>query len=184
MKAPPLALLSFPHLAAAGVDISSCAEVLSCQLPGCRRLATVSIAGAWDLCEKCRQSIYRSNLRESVTGKFKVYGQKYRPAWVDGERRTKQWPTERLDKLPGRDEAASIVEAFESEDAVKTIIANAHLPFRTAEILRLRYSHPNYTLDEIGRVFKISRERVRMIEVDGLKKLELAARRKSLPAPA
>ncbi|MFH1230830.1 MAG: sigma-70 family RNA polymerase sigma factor [Planctomycetota bacterium] len=48
------------------------------------------------------------------------------------------------------------------------------LPFREREIVKLRYgigAGYSYTLEEIGKIFKITRERVRQIEEKALKKL-------------
>lgn len=49
------------------------------------------------------------------------------------------------------------------------------LPVREREILRLRYGLADgycYTLDEVGRIFCLTRERIRQIEVKALKKLQ------------
>lgn len=51
------------------------------------------------------------------------------------------------------------------------------LSSRDLEVIRLRYGldgKGTRTLEEIANQFKISRERVRQIEVDALKKLKLA----------
>ncbi len=55
------------------------------------------------------------------------------------------------------------------EDLLKT------LTFREREIIRLRYGLVdgyNYTLEEVGRIFKVTRERVRQIEAKAVKKLQ------------
>ncbi|MFO0218585.1 MAG: sigma-70 family RNA polymerase sigma factor [Planctomycetota bacterium] len=55
------------------------------------------------------------------------------------------------------------------EDLLKT------LTFREREIIRLRYGlidGYNYTLEEVGRIFKVTRERVRQIEAKAVKKLQ------------
>ena len=49
------------------------------------------------------------------------------------------------------------------------------LTFREREIIRLRYGLTdgyNYTLEEVGRIFKVTRERVRQIEAKAVKKLQ------------
>ncbi len=49
------------------------------------------------------------------------------------------------------------------------------LTFREREIIRLRYGLGdgyNYTLEEVGRIFKVTRERVRQIEAKAVKKLQ------------
>ncbi len=49
------------------------------------------------------------------------------------------------------------------------------LTYREREIIRLRYGLTdgyNYTLEEVGRIFKVTRERVRQIEAKAVKKLQ------------
>ncbi len=50
------------------------------------------------------------------------------------------------------------------------------LPFRTREIIKLRYGFGTvgvtYTLEEVSRIFKITRERVRQIEKKGVDKIQ------------
>jgi RNA polymerase primary sigma factor len=58
----------------------------------------------------------------------------------------------------------------EIEEAMKP------LSFREREIIKLRYGlgdSGSHTLLEVGRIFKVTRERVRHIEAKALKKLEL-----------
>ena len=51
------------------------------------------------------------------------------------------------------------------------------LDYREREIIKLRYSEyffhlsPNYTLEEIGHIFKVTRERIRQIEQRALNRL-------------
>lgn len=57
------------------------------------------------------------------------------------------------------------------------------LGFREREILKLRFGLADgyvYNLEEIGTIFKVSRERIRQIEQEGLKKLIDPARKKML----
>ena len=57
------------------------------------------------------------------------------------------------------------------------------LTFREREILRLRYGLGDgytYTLEEVGRIFKVTRERVRQIEAKAVKKLQHPVRAKQL----
>jgi RNA polymerase primary sigma factor len=57
------------------------------------------------------------------------------------------------------------------------------LPAREKEILKLRYGIGEggvHTLDEIGRMFKVSRERVRQIELKAIRKLQVPDRRRTL----
>ncbi len=57
--------------------------------------------------------------------------------------------------------------------------ALATLPSREREVLRLRYGLADgycYTLDEVGRIFCLTRERIRQIEVKALQKLQFPQR--------
>ena len=49
------------------------------------------------------------------------------------------------------------------------------LTYREREIIRLRYGLGDgytYTLEEVGRIFKVTRERVRQIEAKAVRKLQ------------
>jgi RNA polymerase primary sigma factor len=57
------------------------------------------------------------------------------------------------------------------------------LTYREREIIRLRYGLGdgyNYTLEEVGRIFKVTRERVRQIEAKAVRKLQHPVRSKQL----
>jgi RNA polymerase primary sigma factor len=57
------------------------------------------------------------------------------------------------------------------------------LTFREREIIRLRYGLTDgytYTLEEVGRIFKVTRERVRQIEAKAVKKLQNPVRARHL----
>ena len=57
------------------------------------------------------------------------------------------------------------------------------LSFREREVLKLRYGLNDgctYTLEEVGAMFKVSRERIRQIEVGALQKLQLPTRKEKL----
>ena len=57
------------------------------------------------------------------------------------------------------------------------------LTFREREIIRLRYGLGDgytYTLEEVGRIFKVTRERVRQIEAKAVRKLQHPVRLKQL----
>jgi RNA polymerase primary sigma factor len=57
------------------------------------------------------------------------------------------------------------------------------LTYREREIIRLRYGLGDgytYTLEEVGRIFKVTRERVRQIEAKAVKKLQHPVRSKHL----
>jgi RNA polymerase primary sigma factor len=57
------------------------------------------------------------------------------------------------------------------------------LTFREREIIRLRYGLTDgysYTLEEVGRIFKVTRERVRQIEAKAVAKLQNPVRAQML----
>ena len=63
------------------------------------------------------------------------------------------------------------------EQALKT------LTFREREIIKLRYGIGDgytYTLEEVGRIFKVTRERVRQIEAKAVRKLQHPVRSRKL----
>ena len=67
--------------------------------------------------------------------------------------------------------------ASEIEELLKT------LTFREREIIRLRYGLADgysYTLEEVGRIFKVTRERVRQIEAKAVAKLQNPVRSRYL----
>jgi len=67
------------------------------------------------------------------------------------------------------------------QEALRRILST--LPNRERQILELRYGLDGRhwcTLDEIGRVFDLSRERIRQLEVTSLRKLEALARAENL----
>jgi RNA polymerase primary sigma factor len=64
-----------------------------------------------------------------------------------------------------------------NRDSLKTGINEAlqSLNYREREIIRLRYGLQDgyaYTLSEVGKIFSVTRERIRQIEVDALRKLQ------------
>lgn len=72
-----------------------------------------------------------------------------------------------------------------NRQALKTQIGLAMetLNYREREILRLRYGLADgytYTLEEVGRIFQVTRERVRQIESKAVRKLQQPYRAKSL----
>ncbi len=81
-----------------------------------------------------------------------------------------------------RQEAPSISAGSEMlrtriNDVLKT------LTYREREILKLRYGIGDgytYTLEEVGRIFKVTRERVRQVESKALRKLQHPVRRQRL----
>ena len=61
--------------------------------------------------------------------------------------------------------------------------AMEHLNYREREILKLRYGLADgysYTLEEVGRIFSVTRERVRQIESKAVRKLQQPYRNRSL----
>jgi RNA polymerase primary sigma factor len=62
-------------------------------------------------------------------------------------------------------------------DSLKRQVAEAlqSLSYREREIIRLRYGLSDgysYTLSEVGKIFSVTRERIRQIEGDALRKLQ------------
>ena len=82
------------------------------------------------------------------------------------------------DGVPGPDKAAGNEILREKIEALlKT------LTYREREIIRLRYGLGDgytYTLEEVGRIFKVTRERVRQIEAKAVRKLQHPVRSKQL----
>ncbi|HEV2968926.1 MAG TPA: sigma-70 family RNA polymerase sigma factor [Pirellulales bacterium] len=101
-----------------------------------------------------------------------------------------------LDRPVGESEDSSFGEFIEDGGTESPIISASHgmlrqkvegllktLTFREREIVRLRYGLGDgytYTLEEVGRIFKITRERVRQIEAKALRKLQHPVRSKQL----
>ena len=57
------------------------------------------------------------------------------------------------------------------------------LTYREREILKLRYGIGDgytYTLEEVGRIFKVTRERVRQVESKAIRKLQHPVRKRRL----
>jgi RNA polymerase primary sigma factor len=72
-----------------------------------------------------------------------------------------------------------------NQESLKTHINDAMqtLNYREREILRLRYGLADgysYTLEEVGRIFSVTRERVRQIESKAVRKLQSPGRSRSL----
>ncbi len=72
-----------------------------------------------------------------------------------------------------------------NQSALKVRIAEAmeHLNYREREILRLRYGLADgysYTLEEVGKIFSVTRERVRQIESKAVRKLQQPFRSRAL----
>jgi len=57
------------------------------------------------------------------------------------------------------------------------------LTFREREIIKLRYGIGDvytYTLEDVGRIFKVTRERIRQIEAKAVRKLQHPVRARNL----
>ncbi len=85
--------------------------------------------------------------------------------------------------LPGDDgsEPESSLDSSLLRSRIQDVLRT--LNQREREIIRLRYGLDDgyeYTLDEVGQIFKVTRERVRQIESKAIKKLQSPYRRKSL----
>jgi RNA polymerase primary sigma factor len=99
-----------------------------------------------------------------------------KPVGDDEESEFGHFLTDESEPLP--DEAA---EMTLREETVRKILGT--LPSRQRAVLELRYGfngeHPR-TLDEIGHTFNVTRERIRQIENQSLRKLETLARAEKL----
>jgi len=72
-----------------------------------------------------------------------------------------------------------------NQDLLKERIADvlAALNYREREIIRLRYGLADgyaYTLEEVGKIFSVTRERVRQIEAKAVRKLQHPTRSRKL----
>jgi RNA polymerase primary sigma factor len=80
--------------------------------------------------------------------------------------------------------SASPIHAASQEmlkDKIESVLQT--LSFREREIIRLRYgigTGHTYTLEDVGKIFKVTRERVRQIEAKAIKKLQHPIRGKKL----
>ena len=101
-----------------------------------------------------------------------------------------------LDRPIGESEDASFSEFVEDlsaesptqsatngllKDRIESLLKT--LTFREREIIRLRYGLTDgytYTLEEVGRIFRVTRERVRQIEAKAVKKLQHPVRSRQL----
>jgi RNA polymerase primary sigma factor len=93
-----------------------------------------------------------------------------------------------LDRPVGEGEDSSFGEFIEDNDSDNPVRSASNgilrqkiddmlktLTYREREIIRLRYGLVDgysYTLEEVGRIFKVTRERVRQIEAKAVKKLQ------------
>jgi RNA polymerase primary sigma factor len=101
-----------------------------------------------------------------------------------------------LDRPVGESEDASFSEFVEDVGVASPTASTTHgllrdkiesllktLTYREREIIRLRYGLTDgytYTLEEVGRIFRVTRERVRQIEAKAVKKLQHPVRARQL----
>ncbi len=101
-----------------------------------------------------------------------------------------------LDRPVGESEDASFSEFVEDVGVASPAQSTTHgllrdkidsllktLTYREREIIRLRYGLTDgytYTLEEVGRIFRVTRERVRQIEAKAVKKLQHPVRSRQL----
>jgi RNA polymerase primary sigma factor len=101
-----------------------------------------------------------------------------------------------LDRPVGESEDASFSEFVEDVGVASPTQSTTHgllrdridsllktLTYREREIIRLRYGLTDgytYTLEEVGRIFRVTRERVRQIEAKAVKKLQHPVRAQQL----
>jgi RNA polymerase primary sigma factor len=67
------------------------------------------------------------------------------------------------------------------KDKIDTVLKT--LTYREREIIKLRYGIGDgytYTLEEVGRIFKVTRERVRQVEAKAIRKLRHPVRARKL----
>ena len=101
-----------------------------------------------------------------------------------------------LDKPIGEGDDGVFGDFIEDETAESPVVAASHemlkdklesvlntLTFREREIIKLRYGLGDgytYTLEEVGKIFKVTRERVRQIEAKAVRKLQHPVRSRLL----
>lgn len=118
--------------------------------------------------EICPESIMRKN--------FNV-GHRYVFAEIPEEELLACSPARLLLPAPTSEELDSPITAERLDAVLKT------LTYREREVLRLRFGlggEPAHTLEEVGPIFKINRERVRQIEARAIRKLRHPIRKAAL----
>src|SRR5690606_17127516 len=83
------------------------------------------------------------------------------------------------------DERQEAPSSQTASDLLKVDIEKAllTLTYREREIIKLRYGIGDgytYTLEEVGRIFKVTRERVRQVEAKAIRKLQHPVRARKL----
>jgi RNA polymerase primary sigma factor len=87
------------------------------------------------------------------------------------------------DYLEGKEEDQPIEGATQSllKERIDAVLKT--LSYREREIIKLRYGvgeEGTYKLEEVGRIFKVTRERVRQVEAKAIRKLQHPVRRRKL----
>jgi RNA polymerase primary sigma factor len=101
-----------------------------------------------------------------------------------------------LDRPVGESEDSYFGDFIEDDSTESPVTAATHemlkekidqvlktLTYREREIIKLRYGLGDgytYTLEEVGRIFKVTRERVRQIEAKAVRKLQHPVRARQL----
>ncbi len=101
-----------------------------------------------------------------------------------------------LDRPVGESEDSYFGDFIEDDSVESPIVAATHemlkdkidgvlktLTYREREIIKLRYGIGDgytYTLEEVGRIFKVTRERVRQVEAKAIRKLQHPVRSRKL----
>ena len=83
------------------------------------------------------------------------------------------------------DSTISLPADIATEDGLKELIGNAlgGLTAREAKVLRMRFGigmNTDHTLEEVGKQFDVTRERIRQIEAKALRKLRHPSRSEHL----
>jgi len=101
-----------------------------------------------------------------------------------------------LDRPVGESEDSYFGDFIEDDNVESPVVAASHemlkermdmvlktLTYREREIIKLRYGIGDgytYTLEEVGRIFKVTRERVRQVEAKAIRKLQHPVRSRKL----
>lgn len=85
-------------------------------------------------------------------------------------------PAQAVEDIPDTDEAIDpVVSAYIQIRRQSLDEAIEQIDARGAEVIRLRYNEDALTLDQVGYSFDVTRERIRQIENESLKKLQYSA---------
>jgi len=139
--------------------------------------------------EKLRQELGRPPTREEIA---EAMGEGWSVERVDETLRLSREPIS-LERPVGEEEETAFGDLVADEEAVSPLDAAsegalsekldellARLPEREAAVLRLRFGLAGgreHTLEEIGRMYGVTREAIRQVESKGLRKMHYLARR-------